>query len=1048
MGLSEKIQIISASAGSGKTYRLAELLEQEVKQGRVRPDAILATTFTKKAAAELQERVRTRLLAADLVTQAQQLAASRMGTVNSVCGGLLVDFAFDLGISPNQQVLDEEVVLSVINRAMSRGIDKAMTKQIWQVEQKFPGTQVRDVVANIIAKARANRITPEQLSASAQRSCGEFLELFGVPAGDGAKLNRELALGLDNFLAAVDPELDTTQATQGALSRVRAIKNKLNQHKRLPWHDWLALQKVSTGAKSRAAAEALTAVAAQHDQHPFLRADITQLIELVFTLAAKTMVAYQEYKSEWGVVDFIDQEALFLDLLEMDGPAAIISDHLDLVLVDEFQDTSPIQLAIFMKLAELAKKSVWVGDQKQSVYGFRDADPSLMDAAIEGILGKKEPETLPFSWRSRPELVCSTSDIFAQAFTRQGFPERQVRLEPAEKVINTEPAGLSSIYEYWLLQSKNKDNDALALAKATRDLLAEPNNTVRDPQTGEKRPVRGGDVAILCRANDVCVTVAGALEEQGIDVALARPGLLNQPEVIVSMAGVRLVMNPRDSLARAEIARFFDGPEDNDAFLQKALALPYAQGFELDVFDRLGAAQKSLGLAGPLEVLDTVFEALSIRAYCHAWGDGKSRLANLDSFRSHCVRYVDECQGSGQGVSTVGMLAWLADQGELAQAEVKSENSVQVLTWHKAKGLEWPVTVLFQLNKVYPALPLGVNAVSDQDFVLDDPLGGRWLRYWPDPYLDPANPFAVTSSGASFHTRLDADQVTIAHKEKEERQELRLLYVGWTRARDKVVFAGRKAALQKGIMRLLVDGNGDHLLADPDADKAIWAGREVDVALRVSEPTGAGAVSREVEPESCFVESGSREHPPAFLPASSVQKAGVVRHSEILGERLPLNGRPDMQHVGESFHGFLAADIHDRIEESRLKMAVGLLERWQTESNITAEDMLIASDRLNTWIKNKWPEAKWHKEYPVASQQESGTVISGFIDLLLEVADGYVIIDHKSFPGSRDKATKKAETFGGQLGVYAEGVKKATGREVLGCYIHLPVSGMCCEITS
>jgi superfamily I DNA/RNA helicase len=99
---------------------------------------------------------------------------------------------------------------------------------------------------------------------------------------------------------------------------------------------------------------------------------------------AKVLDFYQEYKRKWGVVDFVDQEVLTLDL----------------VLVDEFQDTSPMQLAIFLKLASLAKKSIWVGDQKQVIYGFRDADPALMDAAITGILKGDEPETLPFSWRN------------------------------------------------------------------------------------------------------------------------------------------------------------------------------------------------------------------------------------------------------------------------------------------------------------------------------------------------------------------------------------------------------------------------------------------------------------------------------------------------------------------------------------------------------------------------------------------------------------------------------------------------------------------------
>ncbi|MEA3548575.1 MAG: UvrD-helicase domain-containing protein, partial [Thermodesulfobacteriota bacterium] len=155
------IQIISASAGSGKTYRLAQLLEEELLQQEsgtynVRPDAILAMTFTKKAAAELQERVRTRLLAAGLKTEAQQLSASRIGTINSVCGGLLTDFAFDLGISPGQRVIDEDSVSGVVSRAMARVIDKETSKELWQLEQNFPGTELRKVIEALIAKARAN----------------------------------------------------------------------------------------------------------------------------------------------------------------------------------------------------------------------------------------------------------------------------------------------------------------------------------------------------------------------------------------------------------------------------------------------------------------------------------------------------------------------------------------------------------------------------------------------------------------------------------------------------------------------------------------------------------------------------------------------------------------------------------------------------------------------------------------------------------------------------------------------------------------------------
>ncbi|MEA3333447.1 MAG: UvrD-helicase domain-containing protein, partial [Pseudomonadota bacterium] len=448
------------------------------------------------------------------------------------------------------------------------------------------------------------------------------------------------------------------------------------------------------------------------------------MISLVFALAAKTLDAYQEYKREWGVVDFTDQEALTLKLLDMERPARILKEQLDLVLVDEFQDTSPIQLAIFLKLANLARKSVWVGDQKQAIYGFRDADPSLMDAAISGILQDQEPETLPWSWRSLPDLVDSSSDIFVQAFANQDFPESRVRLAPALKLAQKVPQGLG-VYEYWELESKNQPNDALALANLVRGFLADKKNHIRDPKSGQKRRAQGGDMAILCRTHDVCEAVAEALEEQGIEAVLPRSGLLSCPEIILTLAGVRLLVDGKDSLARAEIARLLDNPSDHDAWLQKALSKPFAQGFDLDLFTRLEQVKEALHLAAPLELLDAAMTVMRIRNFCPAWGNSELRLANLDSLRALCVTYIEECRGEGRGASPAGRLAYLDSlkaEGTDARAVVQNVDTVQVLTWHGAKGLEWPVTLLFQLEKVFPALPLGVNVVSESKFSLDDPL--------------------------------------------------------------------------------------------------------------------------------------------------------------------------------------------------------------------------------------------------------------------------------------------------------------------------------------
>ncbi|MDD3813131.1 MAG: UvrD-helicase domain-containing protein [Desulfocapsaceae bacterium] len=1027
------IEIISASAGSGKTYKLAELLEAEVgKDGGVRPDAILATTFTKKAAAELQERVRTKLLTAGLTVEAQQLSASRIGTVNSVCGQLLSDFAFELGISPAQKVIEEEAVSAVISRSMARVIDRGTQQELKRLGRVFVDTDTHEIIEQIIAKARANGLYGKDLLSCGQRSAAGFKELFGPVADNGKELDENLVAGLDSFLQQVDPEVDSTNDTNKALDHARRLKGRLAHQGSIPWSEWHRLAVLKTGAKSRQAAEDLHVIAGCHDIHPQLQKDADRLITLVFELAAKVLDSYQEYKREWGVVDFVDQEVLTLELLAMEHVRELLSENLDLVLVDEFQDTSPIQLAIFLKLASLAKKSVWVGDQKQAIYGFRDADPALMDAAITGILKGDEPETLRFSWRSRPELVRSTSDIFVKAFASQGLPAKRVHLEPALAVVEKQPEGLGPVYEYWQLESTNKDKDALALAASVKEFLDDPDNTIIDQKTDKKRRARGGDVAILCRENDICVQVVEALEKQGIQAALPRPGLLKSPEAILVMAGIRLIIDPKDSLARAEISRLLDNPTDHNQWLYKALSKPYGQGFDLELFDRLAEARQNLSLAGPLQVLDAAMSVISVREHCLAWGDSKSRLANLDSLRALCVSYVDHCQGEGRGASPAGMLIHLEKLENDTRAVVRDDETVHVLTWHKAKGLEWPVTVLYQLDKVFPALPLGVSVIGESDFQLEDPLADRWLRYWPNPYGN-------FKTGAPFHERLTASPAALAKAEQEGRQDLRLLYVGWTRARDKVVLAGRAGSLQKGILRLLMDNQNNHLLENPEDGNAVWAGREIDIVMRSNKP--ADPLEKTIQPSTGYLQGTPKEYPPAFLAASSIVGVGIIGEIEDLGERLPLSGQPDVRMLGEAIHTFLGADNVGYDKLRRLTMAEDVLKRWFVAKSLDAQSLLIASDRLHSWVTQKWPSAIWHREYPIALRQENGTIINGFIDLLLEIPEGYLIVDHKSFAGNAQEAQKKAASFAGQLGVYAEAVAMATGRNVTGTWIHLPVIG-------
>src|SRR5450755_2496545 len=116
--MSDSIRFISAGAGSGKTYKLTEILYGLLTEQKVRPAGVIATTFTNKAAAELREPVRGYLVEKGQHQLATAIGQARIGTVNSVCGGLLARFAFDAGLPPEQRVLDQERAGQILKEAM------------------------------------------------------------------------------------------------------------------------------------------------------------------------------------------------------------------------------------------------------------------------------------------------------------------------------------------------------------------------------------------------------------------------------------------------------------------------------------------------------------------------------------------------------------------------------------------------------------------------------------------------------------------------------------------------------------------------------------------------------------------------------------------------------------------------------------------------------------------------------------------------------------------------------------------------------------------
>ena len=1054
------VKIISASAGTGKTTRLARIISEHVANGTARPEAVLATTFTKRAAAELAERARSKLLEAGESEKAQRLQAARIGTVNGVCGALVQDFAFDQGLSPRVTVLDKDQADLELKRVGGQTMPPELLTEIGELEQKFGrnGWDWHDAAVEIVKFARTNAIGADRFSEMADSSVAGVLSLYSGESADAAKLDQALASALRLYPAAIDLEVDTTKTTANALRNIEAAKKRGIE--KLTWSDWAGLANDNFGKKSEVAREPLAEAASAHHRHPRLKDDVSRATHAVFRAAQSMLEAYQSHKQRLGVIDFIDQETYALELLRKPEIRDRLASEIDLVLVDEFQDTSPLQLAIFLELAKIAPHTVWVGDPKQAIYGFRGADPSLMEAAVSKLLDGEQPETLDKSYRSRPELVRLTSDLFSPAFAQAGIDESLVRIEPGHP---TEPEGLGSILEQWILEpgvnpktgkdQKNVSNDCSSIAEGVAQYLADPKSQVRDPGTREVRDPMAGDIGILCFTNDHCNGVADELARRGIRAVVGRPGLVNTLESRLAIAALSLWVDADNTLARAELGRWLGADESGDGWLSKILDRAKGEALfdnEPSVAGVVHERQARPDI-GVLAAFDAALSTLGIREEVVRFGESTMRLSNLDALRAQAARYVDRCRSEGLPCTLQGLLAnfdQLASDEEDAQAAAKRPDSVLISTWHGAKGLEWPVTVLADIKKETSSNALGVQLVSErEEFDVDDPLGGRTIRYWMSPY-------GKKSSKIPFVERVDEHEATQRVRERARREALRLIYVGWTRARDTLVLAGRPNHLEGGRLSVLA-ANDELLLSEPnEKNEASWGvdGNKVKVNLLVRNlPPTISAKESSTKTNGttkAYQPVGPQTFPLATSSPSSISDSGKVVRVVEIGERIAIqvSGDDGMRKFGEAVHGFLAADRTAYDSVDRKSMAEGLLQRWDVAGAVAPSDLLAASERLTSWSEENWPGARWRREWPIEQRLKGGTILRGTADLVLETDAGFVLIDHKSFPGSRDQAGKRAVAYAGQLAAYAAAISEATGKEMISTYIHLPISGIVVEI--
>ncbi len=1057
-----RLNVSRASAGTGKTYSICEAIVARVRDG-LDPARILATTFTVKAAAELKGRIQARLLGEktlplpERIERSERLELACLGTVDSVAKQLLERFALELGISPEVRVVEEESserYLRRILRELPADEWREFTVRAERLSLIDSRNRTRDASRLLLALLRVrreNQIGDAPFAADMQRSVDELCTMLAPDGPDDslpgiAELRRLISEALTLLPVAGDT---TTTSTPNAIAKLRR-----QYPSNPPWEMFATCATIKAAKASNDALNSLRDYATTARYQPALHDDLRTFMRLATELTVQLSDRYTSFKRERGVYDFTDLEVEVDRLLHHPSLGPRVAAEFDFVVVDEFQDTSPLQLAIFARLRDMIDDNYWVGDEKQAIYGFRGADARLMRrvwTAAEGDAKSDSSEVqihhLEKNFRSREGLVEFVNETFAPVLGET------VKVTAARTPTSDDPD--CGTLERWGYAGKGVK-------------VVEPKFVAAGVSQWLRNGTRPGSVAVLARKKKHVYAIADELAALGIPAVVERPGLLKTRECQIAVAGLRLVADLTDGLAAATILHLIEvhGPDLADRtpswFGERLSQMANRNGGRLAAFADnptlapLHAVHERSAISSPAECLIEVIAALALTGEVARWGEASKRASHLDALVAHTHTYQAECANAARPATISGLVAHLEDLATNEEDYLPSTggvDAVTVCTYHAAKGLEWEQVVLTQLDDDHQTDLW--TPVADGETDPHDPLRHRRLTYWPWPF---GSSYGKIRKGSGLELAAFASERGVGIEREQSAESLRLLYVGITRARDCCALVTKIGGKVPWLDRV---PDIDRLLpaSGPSGDVEI---AEVSARVRRVELVTA-AVDTDRPTSTRWLDTSARDndnrattaafHSPSTLAhtaptadAPSIDPTRFEAH-QLPGDKIdfPRVDRALADRLGNAVHQFLGAlpSMSGADSNVRTTAARHALETWGFDE-IDADSLVEAGRRFEVWIGDRYPGATWLTELPVTAPRGATAddgQWNGFLDLLLVLPGGVVvIIDHKSGVVLPSGIAAYAARYSEQISAY-QAILEHDGINVVERWLHLPLSG-------
>jgi len=833
--------LVEAGAGSGKTAVMAGRIAM-LLAGGAQPKSIAAVTFTEFAASELLIRVRAfvgALVAGEIPTelgvalpdglsdeQRRNLAAAdaaldemTCSTIHGFCQRLITPYPVEADIDPGAGVMDRDQAYLVFAELIDA----------W-LREELAG-EVDGLLAELVLHDPAATVSLIRTVLDHLRRHRAFAPYEREDLAQLANTFRTAADGFNDFLDGEDAQEPETVAIAGHF-RDLAKEVETGMPAETPAalvgllvtapHPDLCTQsgrfwKYRKKGKWKAAVKRVGLAQAEADRlndaasaHYALccamwtalhGAVATHVLTDLVPLVEPVIARFREHKRAAALLDFDDLIFAARDLLrDHDDVRRALAARFRHILVDEFQDTDPLQTEIFWRLCgeppadgnigewtrfSLRPGSLFlVGDPKQAIYRFRGADIAAYVRAREAFRKQAADGVLSIAtnFRSCPPIMEYVNERFETLLSEEngqpGFqtldPFQPERAEgPSVSALDIEVADENGK----ATAAQQRDGEAEAVADMCARLIG--NESICDPRSGEQRPCRAGDIALLAPTGSELWRYEEALEQRGIPVATqAGKGLYRRQEIQDLIAVTRVLADQRDTLALGALLRgplvglteeelldivwalprADDAPDDLPRLDLRVAPETIAHPLARDIVEKLQALRRQVNATTPHALLSQAVDVLRVRPLLlrRHRGQAERTLANVDLYLSFSRAYAVR----GLRAFAEAMTAAWSDEARAVEGRPDAqEEAVALYTMHAAKGLEWPIVV--PINTM--------TRVMGPDSAITDRVSGRF--YCPV--------FGVAPTG---HEAARKDE-----KAELDRERVRLWYVAATRARELLV---------------------------------------------------------------------------------------------------------------------------------------------------------------------------------------------------------------------------------------------------------------------